>query len=102
MRTTLFKQAGITEFIIDLLLGCSNSDIKKEFGMIITLSQSPRHLDFKSQPRPPHNSTKYREITTAENYREIYSPAIYYCRFDKESKKMSPNTRKGKISPEIQ
>ena len=37
MRTTLFKQVGITELTIDLLLGCNNSDFKKEYGMTITL-----------------------------------------------------------------
>ena len=38
MRTTLFKQVGITELTIDLLLGCNNSDFKKEYGMTITLA----------------------------------------------------------------
>ena len=38
MRTTLFKQEGITELTIDLLLECNNSDFKKEYGMTITLA----------------------------------------------------------------
>ena len=29
IKTTLFKQVGITELTIELLLGCSNSDFKK-------------------------------------------------------------------------
>ena len=33
MRTTLFQQTGMTELITDLLLGCDDSDLKKEFGM---------------------------------------------------------------------
>ena len=38
MRTILFKQVGITELTIDLLLGCNSSDFKKEYGMTITLA----------------------------------------------------------------
>ena len=38
MRSTLFKQVGITELTIDLLLRCNNSDFKKEYGMKITLA----------------------------------------------------------------
>ena len=38
MRTTLFRQVGITELTMDLLLGCNNSDFRKEYGMTITLA----------------------------------------------------------------
>ena len=38
MRTTLFQQTGITELTTDLLLGCDDSDLKKEFGMTIILA----------------------------------------------------------------
>ena len=38
MRTTLFQQTGITELTTDLLLGCDDSDLKKEFGMTIILT----------------------------------------------------------------
>ena len=39
MRTTLLKQVGITELTMDLLLGCNNSDLRKEYGMTITLAR---------------------------------------------------------------
>ena len=38
MRTTLFQQTGITELTTDLILGCDDSDIKKEFGMTVILA----------------------------------------------------------------
>ena len=38
MRTTLFKQTGISELTTDLLLGCDDSDRKKEFGMTVILA----------------------------------------------------------------
>ena len=73
MRTTLFKQVGITELTIDLLLGCNNSDFKKEYGMTIMLAlgdfifiTKTRHRNFKFHTLPPHNSINYRETTTAE------------------------------------
>ena len=37
-RNTLFQQTGITELTTDLLLGCHDSDLKKEFGMTVILA----------------------------------------------------------------
>ena len=38
MRTTLFQQTGITELTTDLLLGCDDSDLQKEFGITVILA----------------------------------------------------------------
>ena len=65
MRTTLFQQTGITELTIDLLLGCDDSDLKKEFGMTITLVWvilSHRRPDYKFAPRPPQTINTGRYI----------------------------------------
>ena len=35
MRTTLFQQAGIVELSTELLLGCNDTDLKKEFDITI-------------------------------------------------------------------
>ena len=35
MRTNLFQQAGIVELSSELLLGCNDTDLKKEFDLTI-------------------------------------------------------------------
>ena len=66
MRTTLFQQTGISELTTDLLLGCDDSDLKKEFGMTIILALpvilSHRCRDYKFAPRPPQTSNTGRYI----------------------------------------
>ena len=36
MRTVLFQQTGIADLTIDALLGCNDSDLKKEFDLSIS------------------------------------------------------------------
>ena len=35
MRTTLFQQTGIVELSTELLLGCNDTDLKKEYDLTI-------------------------------------------------------------------
>ena len=35
MRTVLFQQTGIADLTLDALLGCNDSDLKKEFDLSI-------------------------------------------------------------------
>ena len=36
MRTVLFQQTGIADLTLDTLLGCNDSDLKKEFDLSIS------------------------------------------------------------------
>ena len=36
MRTVLFQQTGIANLTLDALLGCNDSDLKKEFDLSIS------------------------------------------------------------------
>ena len=63
MKTTLFKHAGIVELSTELLLGCNDTDLKKEFDLTILSALG----DFITQDCTFLTSaptTTYRELVT--------------------------------------